>query len=231
MKTLFTEQEYLNAKWYDLLNLECQFCKKSFGLDKKTIRRVLNGSIHKKALFCSNKCKHNNLFTSMEVSCKNCHKHFFKRKCEIIKFQNHFCSHSCSATYNNLHKKTGTRRSKLESWIETKLNILYPNLKILYNNKTEINSELDIYIKSLNLAFELNEIYHYEPIHGQEKLSKVKNNDSNKFNQCYSKNISLCIIDTSSLSYFKEKNAQKYLDIVVNIINKTLSQTTLSVSD
>jgi hypothetical protein len=149
-------------------------------------------------------------------------KKFAKHKNQIEKSKtgNHFCSRSCSATYNNLHKKTGTRRSKLEAWIEEQLPSTFPDLEILYNDKSAINSELDIYIPSLSLAIELNGIYHYEPIHGQKKFSQIQNNDQNKFQLCLKHNISLCIIDVSSLSYFKPANAQKYLDIVVNIINQ-----------
>ena len=99
---------------------------------------------------------------------------------------------------------------------------MYPNLEILYNNKEIINSELDIYIPSLKLAFELNGIVHYEPIYGEEKLNKIKSNDNNKFQLCIEQKISLCVIDTSSLNYFKEQNAKKFLDIIVETINDKL---------
>jgi len=91
-----------------------------------------------------------------------------------------------------------------------------------FNCKDTINSELDIYIPSLKLAFELNGIYHYEPIHGQKKLDQIKNNDHRKFQACLEKEIEFCIIDSSSLKYFKPINAQKYLEIICNIIDKNL---------
>jgi hypothetical protein len=84
-------------------------------------------------------------------------------------------------------------------------------------------SELDIYIPSLKLAFELNGIFHYEPIFGNEKLNKIQKNDNNKFLKCQEKNISLCIIDTSSQKYFKEQTSKKILDIIINIINQHLA--------
>lgn len=75
----------------------------------------------------------------------------------------------------------------------------------------------------MKLAFELNGIFHYEPIFGNEKLNKIQKNDNNKFFKCQEKNISLCIIDTSSQKYFKEQTSKKFLDIITNIINQNLA--------
>jgi hypothetical protein len=132
--------------------------------------------------------------------------------------KNNFCSRPCAATYNNLHKTHGTSVSKLERWIAGQLTILYPGLEIHYNRKDAIGSELDIYVPSLNLAFELNGIFHYEPIHGQDKLNSTKNNDNRKTIACAERGIGFCTIDTSSMKYFKETGAKKFLDIIVKII-------------
>ena len=115
------------------------------------------------------------------VNCKNCNIEIVKHLSDIkSKSGNSFCSRSCSATYNNKNKKFGTRRSKLENWIENELKKKY-DFKIIFNGKEAVNSELDIYIPSLKLAFELNGIFHYEPIYGEDKLNKVKNNDGRKY--------------------------------------------------
>ena len=79
-----------------------------------------------------------------------------------------------------------------------------------------------IYIPSIKLAFELNGIFHYEPIFGEEKLEKIKSNDQNKFLICKKNNINLCIINTCQQKYFKISTSQKYLDIIVFIINKNI---------
>lgn len=108
---------------------------------------------------------------------------------------------------------------KLEFWLEEQLTKNFPQLTILYNQKETINSELDIHIPSLNLAFELNGIFHYEPIHGQDKLSSIQNNDSRKFQACLEREIELVIIDASHLTYFKPKHGMKYYEIISNIIS------------
>ena len=81
-----------------------------------------------------------------------------------------------------------------------------------------MNSELDIYIPSLKLAFELNGIFHYEPIYGEDKLNKVKNNDGRKYQACFENKIELCIIDVSGSKNFKPERDKKYLDIIISII-------------
>jgi hypothetical protein len=133
-----------------------------------------------------------------------------------------FCSKSCSAKYNNKHKTKGSRRSKLEVWVESKLTELYPNLIIDYNKIDSLEMELDIYVPSLKLAFELNGIFHYEPIFGDKKLQNIQRNDTNKFEKCQQLGISLCIIDVSKQKYFKEKTSIPFLDIILLIINQKL---------
>ena len=78
------------------------------------------------------------------------------------------------------------------------------------------------YLPKLNLAFELNGIFHYEPIFGESKLDRIQNNDNRKFQACLENGIELCIIDTSSQKYFKEKSSQKYLDIITNLVDSKL---------
>ena len=102
------------------------------------------------------------------------------------------------------------------------MTILYPILNINYNSRTDIKSELDIYIPSLKLAFELNGIFHYEPIYGKDQLSKIENNDNRKFQACLERGIELCIIDTRKQNCMSIKSSKKYLNIIIDIINKKL---------
>ena len=179
MKKLFSSQQYNLAKSRDLLPLQCYQCDKTFYIKKHHIQKVIKQKLNYNK-FCSRKCLGQNQKRRIKLICTNCQKIFYRTPAHMKNSKNHFCSKSCSGTYNNLHKKHGIRRSKLEKWIEQKLSILYPNLEILYNDKQVINAELDIYIPSLKLAIEINGIFHYEPIFGESKLNQIQNNDKRK---------------------------------------------------
>jgi hypothetical protein len=127
---------------------------------------------------------------------------------------------SCAATYNNQHKTIGSRRSKLEFWLEEKLKSSYPQLNLIFNEKHMIGSELDIFIPELCLAFELNGIFHYKPIYGEEKLSQIQNNDLAKAKACCNIGINLHVIDTSSQNRFKQSTSDEYLTIIKKAINE-----------
>jgi hypothetical protein len=159
----------------------------------------------------------------VKIKCNQCSKEVLKIKDPLGKHLISYCSHSCAATYVCNNKTHGTRRSKLEIYLEDKLKSLYPNLEIHCNRKDTINSELDFYFPSLNLAFELNGIFHYEPIYGEIKLKQIQNNDERKFQACLEKGIELCIVDSSKMNNFKDTKAKPYLAIFKKIINKKLS--------
>ena len=218
MKPLYNQEQFDDVKSRDKLPCECYICGQTFFVRKNLIKHELKfqkGEIK----VCSQACKNILKLKETLVNCKQCNKQFTKKNSAIKKYPNHFCSQSCAASHNNTHKTTGTRRSKLETYLEQQLTSLYPSLAIDFNKKDIINSELDIYIPSLKLAFELNGIYHYEPIHGPDKLNQIQNNDHRKFQACAEQNISLCIIDTSKQKYFKESTSQEFLNIIIDIIN------------
>jgi hypothetical protein len=223
MKQLFTQEEFNNAKSKDLLPCECNQCKKTYFVTPDIVRKANSSLTTSKNKFCSQLCFNLSRINKPIVKCTECGKEFKKYPSAIKRTKNHFCSQSCSTKYNNVNRiVTNNHRSKLEIFLEEKLTNLYPNLLIEYNCKTMIESELDIYIPSLKLAFELNGIFHYEPIFGSDKLEKVKNNDNKKFQKCINANISLCIIDTSKQKYFKEKTSIEFLNIIIKIIDNML---------
>lgn len=220
MIPLFTEDQFKESKSKDSLPCKCKMCDCTFGLSKHNVQRALNTKSSKTGDYCSPACSARSRLSRLSVSCRNCGATFEKASRFAKKSPNHFCSRSCAATYNNKNKTSGNRRSKLEMYLEDQLTSQYPSLDLVFNSKEAIGSELDIYIPSLKLAFELNGIFHYEPIYGPKKLDQIQSNDSNKFHKCHELNISLCIIDTSQQKYFKESTSKRYLDIVTSIINQ-----------
>lgn len=221
MKPLYTQVDFDNAKSTDFLFCECQQCNNSFKRAKKDIKRAIIGT-KPDIQFCSHQCSCLSKKTKQNLLCSNCNTQFERVPNQIKKSNNHFCSKSCAVTYNNKNKTHGNRRSKLEMWLEEQLTTLYPNTLIEFNQKSAIGSELDIYIPTLNLAFELNGIFHYEPIYGTNKLDQIQSNDKSKSLACHEAKIDLCIIDTSQQKYVKPSTSQKYLDIIINIINERL---------
>jgi len=147
----------------------------------------------------------------IKVHCKQCNIEFIKRFSEIQKSENHFCSSSCFAIYNNKHRKTGNRVSKLELYLQEHLK----GYNFDYSNRVVCNGlELDIYIDSLKLAFEINGIIHYQPIYGQDKLNNTIRKDILKNQICKDKSIILHTIKDES-----NKFNIKYGEIILNKIN------------
>jgi len=199
-----------------MIDVTCLNCRTLFQKRPYEVKRT-NGKN-----FCCRKCF--NLYQGKNrinniKECATCGKKFYKSPSDQKKTKNNFCSRSCAATYNNTHKLSGTRVSKLEVFLQEQLNKNY-DFGFHFNRKDTINSELDIYIPELKLAFELNGIFHYEPIYGPEKLNQIQNNDNRKFQACLEKGIELCIIDTSWIKYNKIENFKKVLSIVQQVISK-----------
>ncbi len=207
-----------STKFHGNIELKCSYCGKLFLKHKRDFLKSVR--LKRDYITCSKQCNDKMRITSKTVKCEQCGKIFTKHLHHLNKHKHSFCSHNCAGIYTASHKTTGCNRSKLEQWLESQLITLYPNMKILFNDTSAIHAELDIYIPSLKLAFELNGIFHYEPIFGDNRLTKTQNKDQQKFKLCIENNISLCVIDTSQQKHFKPEKSKKFLDIIVNIINQ-----------
>jgi len=194
-------------------NVKCSHCQTPF------FKWEYRLQLHTKH-FCSNECKKENQGRRLSVACAKCDKNFMKDENQVNKTKNNFCSRSCAASFNNTHKTYGTRRAKLEIYLEEQIKEYYPELELICNQKTAIESELDFYFPQLRFAIELNGITHYEPIYGEDKFEKIQSNDKRKVIACYEKGIELAIIDSSSCSYLSPNNKEKYKRIVFNLIEK-----------
>lgn len=223
MKALYTEEQFKKTKTYDLLPCKCYKCDNVFNSTKHQIKKALNPN--NKAVqnkYCSVLCRMSSSDTRKEVICDYCNSSFKKQLKQINKSEHNFCSRSCNAKYGNSHKKFGSNRAKLEIYLEEKLTILYSNIDIKYNDTSALKYELDIFIPKLKLAFELNGIFHYEPIFGIEKLEATQLRDIKKIELCKNNNIELHTIDTRSQKYFKESSSNLFLDYIISIINTKL---------
>ncbi|MEK6883312.1 MAG: hypothetical protein AABY22_27035 [Nanoarchaeota archaeon] len=218
-------KDYVNLKFKDDVSIQCDICKQIFTRSKRRFYYSHREKIRKKQYdyiinFCSKKCEANYKTRKQLIICQICNKEFYRSPSTVKMYKSNSCSYRCSRILRNSFERYGNQRSKLELYIESKLKEKYSNIEIIYNDKKTIGYELDIYIPSLKLAFELNGIFHYEPIFGEKTLNRMQFNDKQKFGLCQQNMISLCIIDTSSQRYFKEKTSQKYLDIIFKIIEE-----------
>jgi hypothetical protein len=157
-----------------------------------------------------------NRYPSENIKCNQCNKITKKSFSDIKKYKNHYCSRSCSAIYNNTHKKLGVKVSKLELYLQSQLK----GYEFSFNNRDVCDGlELDIYIPKLNIGIEINGVFHYKPIFGDKKLEHIMKKDKEKYMICKKKNIKLYIIKDTS-NKFSIKYGQHILHIIYHIIHK-----------
>lgn len=201
----------------------CENCQKTFS---KELRRIKDQEKKgwRSGRFCSGKCRDEHLSisraTSVSCLCQTCNQSFLRIPSQKSKSKSGyvFCSKSCAATYNNTHKTHGTRRSKLEAYLESQFRSEFPSLELICNSKEAIGSELDFYFPQLRLAIELNGIFHYEPIYGADKLERIQSNDQQKGIACNAAGIELCVIDASGFTHVTSTIKERYWIIVRNLV-------------
>jgi hypothetical protein len=199
-----------------MITVECKNCgkhvTKTNGRYNESIKNGWN-------FFCSISCRYGYQEKGKEIACAQCQKLIRKTPAQVRQtINNVFCSKSCAAFYNNSHKRTGTRRSKLKVFIEHHLRLEFSELDFQCNTNSSIGKELDFYFPKLQLAIELNGIFHYQPIYGQEKLERIQKNDKEKANRCWEAGIELFVIDVSDRAYLTQKRKESYWTIVKELV-------------
>lgn len=178
----------------------------------------------KNALYCSFECRKNNK-KKYEHTCVGCNISFISTEKD-----SKYCSRSCRSINLKLssyaHKSGGKSRSQIELFVEENLTKDFPHIKFVFNDKETIGSELDVYIPELKMAIEINGIIHYEPIYGQEKLTKVQNRDKQKMINCYNLGIELIVIPLGKKGLTKKQTQEVYQEIF-NIIKNNQNRNTV----
>lgn len=219
----FEELENIN------IIFECEICGKEFNSTKKYLKRALGITKSSKPpslKYCSKECNSKGQMTGQYIKCDLCGLSVYRAIREIKKNKSgiFYCSYKCKGIYWNTNKNYGFNRSKLEIWIESKIKEKY-NFEIKFNDRYLLsNYELDIYIPTLKIAFELNGIFHYEPIFGEEKLKVIEKKDIEKINLCHIKGIKLITIDTTDSKRFNEIKDSKYLNYIIKQIDKAIDE-------
>jgi len=189
--------------------LNCKTCNVVFLRNKNNIN------------YCSKECK-KIARKKYKKQCINCNKIYFAEK-ENSKFCSNSCKSKTLKLHEYAHKGGGLSRSRIEKYVEDSLKKDFSFINFVFNDKKTIGSELDIYVPDLKIAFELNGIFHYEPIYGENTLNRIKKNDKQKFISCYKKGIELIIINLGN-SNFSKKYAFFIYEKIYNIINKNLGR-------
>lgn len=218
-KELFTEKEFEDTKSNNELPFECFICKDTFYIKKKFITRQRKNPNSNKHTCCSVKCSSIFRTKKVEVQCLECNKLFIKSLHHIKRSPNNFCNRSCAALYNNKNRSYGYRRSKFEIYLEECIKAKYPNLAFYCNSKDLFGYELDFYFPSLKLAIEIQGIFHYKPIYGQDRFKRIKELDKLKAQLCQEHSIDLICLDISSINRFSNEKADPHISIILNYIN------------
>lgn len=213
--------------------LNCQFCNKIFKVNSGRIRRscidkYINPKRNIDYRYCCIQCSKQNVAKNMTtkiVECVVCKKLIKRKLSDRNYYKFSCCSKSCTMKHLlkiKAFKQKGSSRSKLEKWLEQNLKRCFPALNIIYNDRKIVGLELDIYIPSLKLAFELNGPTHYKQIYKGTDLSVIQSRDKRKLENCKKLGINLHIISTEFHKKSDQENNIHYFYYIKQIIDACL---------
>lgn len=89
-----------------MLTFTCDYCEKRFQREKSQAYHNTDKSKRRtKNIFCSRECSHAHARKTITFNCTNCQKQSSTIISQFAKSINHFCSQSCSASYNNRQRE------------------------------------------------------------------------------------------------------------------------------
>lgn len=210
------------------IHVQCSSCQTVFTRTRKVLDdrlRQVPDSMH-----CTLSCKNLDKGQAFIIQCVECGNTTRRTESQLnTRLDKHgncnqFCSRSCSVTHQNKNKTTGHRRSKLEIMVEDHIIENYPKLEFICNDSSLIGLELDFYFPDLKLGIELNGIFHYQPIFGEEKLQSTIKNDQLKIEKCKQFGIQLVQVDTSTQKTVNNKTSKPYVQKISDVIHSYLSK-------
>lgn len=221
MNLLITSQEYSKLTSKNMVPGLCLLCGKPYRRKKEILEKSLKK--YGKAGYCSRMCSNKSKINYVFLPCEECGKVSQKRAYDVKHNKHIFCSYGCHAKFKNRNKKHGTKRSAIEKYIETMIRSTFPALNTTCNDTTLLEGlEMDFYFPSLKLAIELNGITHYEPIYGEDRLTRSKDSDKRKMLSCYEKGIELAVIDVSAAKYLTKRWKEIYWNEICCILKKII---------
>jgi hypothetical protein len=108
--------------------------------------------------------------------------------------------------------------------VQTRIKETFPDLEVKYGVKDALGDagEVDIWVPSMALAFEIQGPSHYEPIYGMDRLLGEQRNDEEKRQSAKTLNVELVEIDARDFKTFKKN--YRLVSIVESILNKIKSK-------
>ena len=221
-------EDFIKLKVDEKVLLSCCKCDKLFADIKNNVKiRMLKG--HK--AYCSRTCGFKGLIKSVQKNCTYCNKPISVSPSRLKNVKHAFCSSSCSATYYNLipgRKRFAGKRSKAELYLANLIKTKYPHLTIIECSRTLLTCgyEIDIFIKDINFAIEINGPSHYIPIFGDKMLTQIQHRDTKKMQEIHERKYHFMVLNISQFNY--HKRVIKFLDDIFkteisDIIDKLLN--------
>lgn len=169
-------------------------------------------------IFCSKACETTHKRKDhVTIECQVCKKEMLVSPAKRNK---KFCSRKCMGV--DYSKRQITHSPQYRSYGECAIIVLleknYPNLKIIRNDRIQLNGyELDIWIPELNTGIEYNGQHHFKPVYGEKVFLKTQEADKNKRHIANIKQIKLIDVNHLENGRSKKKLIELFKECTYNM--------------